>query len=170
MNRAKFLVQLIAIAGGLELSSGSLVPPAFSEPSARMLATAICAGGSCVARNDLEIGQAPALLHLVTNFGEDKRGPQTRTGIGKVFEPIGGLSSAQPLNVGGGIMREDVAATAFLVSPCYVVTNYHAVFGYDKVGAGDNDWNGRHYRSWFYVGSATKNTFLKRFLRTTFKS
>ena len=61
----------------------------------------------------------------------DPRHPQSQTGEDRMFAPIGLISTNQPVpHQNGTTTRLNLdMATGFLVSPCYVLTNYHVVFG-----------------------------------------
>jgi V8-like Glu-specific endopeptidase len=77
------------------------------------------------------------LLNRVTVFSDDPhslhdpRHPQDQTGANKMFAPIGLISSNHrvPHQYGPRTNMYSDIATGFLVSPCYVVTAYHVVFG-----------------------------------------
>jgi V8-like Glu-specific endopeptidase len=77
------------------------------------------------------------LLHRVTVFSDDPktlhdpRHEQAQTGVDKMFAPIGLIWTNQrvPHQSGTVTTLSFDMATAFLVSPCYVLTNYHVVFG-----------------------------------------
>jgi V8-like Glu-specific endopeptidase len=80
---------------------------------------------------------APTLFHRVAVFSDvpnsihDPRHPQSQTGADKMFAPIGLVWSNSPQPDQGAAPRSDYhMGTAFLVSPCYVLTAYHVVFGY----------------------------------------
>jgi len=77
------------------------------------------------------------LFHPVTVFSDDPnsihdpRHPQPQTGADKMFAPIGLIWTNHPQPDQGTVPRSDFhMGTAFLVSPCYVLTAYHVVFGY----------------------------------------
>jgi V8-like Glu-specific endopeptidase len=80
---------------------------------------------------------APTLFHRVAVFSDvpnsihDPRHPQSQTGAGKMFAPIGLVWTNHPQPDQGTEPRSDYhMGTAFLVSPCYILTAYHVVFGY----------------------------------------
>jgi V8-like Glu-specific endopeptidase len=62
------------------------------------------------------------------NAPHDPRHQQIRTGEGKMFAPIGQFWTSQPVQHKSGPPYVDLA-TAFLVSPCLLMANYHVVFG-----------------------------------------
>jgi len=77
------------------------------------------------------------LFHRVAVFSDapdsihDPRHPQPQTGADKMFAPIGLVWTNHPQPDQGTAARSDLhMGTAFLVSPCYVLTAYHVVFGY----------------------------------------
>ncbi len=80
-------------------------------------------------------------------FGEDTRHPQSREGAGRVYAPIMRLRLNNAVTIEPATYRDVVAgkakvysggmATGFMVSPCYMLTNYHAVFG--EIGNINND-------------------------------
>jgi len=81
-------------------------------------------------------------LHHVAVFSDDPekahdpRYPQSRKGEDRMFAPIGLIWTNAPVPHDSdtvSTMRLDMG-TAFLVSPCYVLTNYHVVFGNRKSG------------------------------------
>jgi V8-like Glu-specific endopeptidase len=79
----------------------------------------------------------PTLFHRVAVFSDapdsihDPRHPQSQTGADKMFAPIGLIWTNHPQPDQGTAPRSDFhMGTAFLVSPCYVLTAYHVVFGY----------------------------------------
>jgi hypothetical protein len=80
---------------------------------------------------------APTLFHPVAVFSDapdsvhDPRHPQAQTGADKMFAPIGLIWTNHPQPDQGTAPRSDLhMGTAFLVSPCYILTAYHVVFGY----------------------------------------
>ena len=82
-------------------------------------------------------GNAATLLHPVAVFSDapdsvhDPRRPQSQTGADKMFAPIGLVWTNHPQPDQGTAARSDLhMGTAFLVSPCYVLSAYHVVFGY----------------------------------------
>lgn len=85
------------------------------------------------------VGLLIASVSYANTFSVDGKDPLvqiSKLGPGKDFRPIGKIVALNPLLVkmpsGKLEKRLDVAATGFLLSPCYVVTNYHAVFGKSK--------------------------------------
>jgi V8-like Glu-specific endopeptidase len=97
-----------------------------------------CADISCLARADFAGGPWPQqMLHKAAVFSDDPntihdpRYAQTQTGSGKMFGPIGLIATNHPVphQVGTTVISNNDMATAFLVSPCYILTNYHVVFG-----------------------------------------
>ncbi len=77
------------------------------------------------------------LLHRVTVFSDDPnaihdpRHPQPQTGADKMFAPIGLIWTNHPQPDQGSALTSHLRmGTAFLVSPCYVLTAYHIVFGH----------------------------------------
>jgi V8-like Glu-specific endopeptidase len=77
------------------------------------------------------------LLHRVAVFSDDPdtihdpRHPQSQTGADRMFAPIGLFSTNHPVphQYGATTISVHDTGTAFLVSPCLVMTNYHVVFG-----------------------------------------
>lgn len=97
-----------------------------------------------------------SLLHRVAVFSDDPktihdpRHPQSQIGADKMFAPIGIFVTNQrvPHQAGAITTPSRDMGTAFLVSPCYVFTNYHVVFGNRKVEPEpERDWSGT-----FWVG------------------
>jgi V8-like Glu-specific endopeptidase len=68
------------------------------------------------------------LFHLVNVFGSDDRMPQTRRGQAFGYAAIGRIYTNRVFkdNKGG---PTQATGTAFLISPCVALTNYHVVFG-----------------------------------------
>jgi V8-like Glu-specific endopeptidase len=94
------------------------------------------------------------LANVFAPDGRDPRHVQPR--LNQPFNAIGVVDTDEPVPIeedGGRWSAQRMEATAFLVSPCYVVTNFHAVFGDAprkvntlrhsgvtfRVGAGRND-------------------------------
>jgi V8-like Glu-specific endopeptidase len=84
-----------------------------------------------------------AASHVSANVfaadGRDPRHVQPRSGEAHAFAAIGVLRNNSPiamLDDDDHLLYTRGEATAFLVSPCYAVTNYHAVFG---EGSGPED-------------------------------
>ena len=80
---------------------------------------------------------ARTLLHRVTVFSDDPhtlhdpRHPQPQNGADKIFAPIGLIWTNHPQPDQGAVTTSHLRmGTAFLVSPCYVLTAYHVVFGH----------------------------------------
>ena len=101
-------------------------------------AAADCTSHPCFVRPDIaELLPQQRLLRRVAIFSDDPdtvhdpRHPQSQTGVDKMFAPIGLISTNNPVPHQSGpttTLNRDMA-TAFLVSPCYILTNYHVVFG-----------------------------------------
>lgn len=98
---------------------------------------------------------APMLLHDAAVFSDDSRTlhdprhPQSQSGTGKVFAPIGLIWTVHRVEdqVGDASVMNFHMATAFLVSPCYVLTNFHVIFGTRKA----RPEAGRDYSATFSV-------------------
>lgn len=97
-----------------------------------------------------------SLLHRVAVFSDDPetihdpRHTQSQIGADKMFAPIGIFVTNHrvPHQAGAITIPSRDMGTAFLVSPCYVFTNYHVVFGNRKVEPEpERDWSGT-----FWVG------------------
>ena len=80
---------------------------------------------------------ALTLFHRVAVFSDapdsihDPRHPQSQTGADKMFAPIGLVWTNHPQPDQSTAPRSDLhMGTAFLLSPCYILTAYHVVFGY----------------------------------------
>jgi V8-like Glu-specific endopeptidase len=76
-------------------------------------------------------------LHRVTVFSDDPtvihdpRHKQPQTGFGRMFAPIGLVWTNHPQPDQGAAPTSHLhMGTAFLVSPCYILTAYHVVLGY----------------------------------------
>jgi V8-like Glu-specific endopeptidase len=84
--------------------------------------------------NDRALFQRVAVFSDAPNSIHDPRYPQSQTGADKMFAPIGLIWTNHPQPDQGAAPRSDLhMGTAFLVSPCYVLTAYHVVFG-DRSG------------------------------------
>ena len=78
------------------------------------------------------VSSLKAQIQNVNIFVADNRVVKGRAGLDRAYAPIGGLQTNEKvpaLDESGDAKMGVVQATAFLVSPCYIVTNYHAVFG-----------------------------------------
>jgi hypothetical protein len=82
--------------------------------------------------------RAPVLqVNIFSSDGSDPRQIQIHSGADRVFAPIGRILTNQRVPSPDGDGDGDRGAqrsvnldgTAFLVSPCYALTNYHVVFG-----------------------------------------
>jgi V8-like Glu-specific endopeptidase len=94
---------------------------------------------------------APAAhANVFASEGQDPRAPQPRTGADRLYAPIGLVVTDAPVAASEDGRRQiRTRGTGFLVSPCYVLTNYHAVFGLDY----DGPDQGRDYTVTFSVGT-----------------
>lgn len=73
--------------------------------------------------------QARTLLQNINVFGRDDRVPQTRRNQANGFAAIGRVYTNRFWKDDRGRVTGQSSATAFLVSPCVALTNYHVVFG-----------------------------------------
>jgi hypothetical protein len=81
--------------------------------------------------NDRTLFQRVAVFSDAPNSIHDPRHRQSQTGADKMFAPIGLIWTNHPQPDQGAAARSDLhMGTAFLVSPCYILTAYHVVFGY----------------------------------------
>jgi V8-like Glu-specific endopeptidase len=81
--------------------------------------------------NDQTLFHRVAVFSDAPNSIHDPRHPQSQTGADKMFAPIGLIWTNQRQPDQGAAPRSDFhMGTAFLVSPCYILTAYHVVFGY----------------------------------------
>ena len=110
----------------------------------RSLALAVCAALAAAAF------AAPASANIFAVDGHDPRAPQPRTGPDRLYAPVGVIVTGGPVAVSDdGARRLRTRGSAFLVSPCYVLTNYHAVFGLEYGGPDPN----KDYSATFSVGA-----------------
>lgn len=94
---------------------------------------------------------APASANVFALDGNDPRIEQPRVSAGRMYMPVGHVTTNGPVPItADGARRVRTQGTGFLVSPCYVLTNYHAVFGL----AFDGPEPGVDYRITFSVGDA----------------
>jgi len=104
--------------------------------AAILVMTIVPAGASDFSTRGAEVNTR-TLFHRVAVFSDaadsihDPRHPQSQAGTDKMFAPIGMIWTNHPQPDQGTAARSDLhMGTAFLVSPCYVLTAYHVVFGY----------------------------------------
>ncbi|MGE3782473.1 MAG: hypothetical protein AB7H71_06990, partial [Alphaproteobacteria bacterium] len=102
------------------------------------------------------------LLHRINVFSDDPnslhdpRYPQPQTGAGKIFAPIGLIWTNHPQPDPGNAPTSHLRmGTAFLVSPCYVLTAFHIVFGYRTGFRKDNQQPEREVSATFSAGGRT---------------
>jgi len=94
-------------------------------------------------------GLAPARANVFALDGQDPRVEQGRADFGRLYMPIGAVVTAEPVRTAfDGSRSGRTRGTGFLVSPCHVLTNYHAVFGLDP----EAQTRDRTYRVNFVVG------------------
>src|SRR5204863_189111 len=69
-------------------------------------------------------------INIFAKNGKDPREPQPQTDKWKKYGPIGIVrTNGEIPNLDTGASIKGGRSTAFLVSPCHVLTNYHSVFG-----------------------------------------
>ena len=92
----------------------------------------------------------PASANVFALNGQDPRAPSPRTGDDRLYAPVGAVITGAPVAASDdGKRMIRTRGSAFLVSPCYVLTNYHAVFGLAFDGPDPN----RDYAATFSVGA-----------------
>jgi V8-like Glu-specific endopeptidase len=92
---------------------------------------------------------APAQANVFATNGQDPRVEQGRADFGRLYMPIGSVITPEAVPTAfDGSRTGRTRGTGFLVSPCHVLTNYHAVYGLDPEGARSD----RAYRVNFVVG------------------
>jgi V8-like Glu-specific endopeptidase len=92
----------------------------------RVLAAVLAA---CLGACAFAIGQ-PACANIFAFDGHDPRAPSPRTGDDRIYAPVGVVVTGQPVAASeDGRRMVRTRGSVFLVSPCYALTNYHAVFG-----------------------------------------
>jgi V8-like Glu-specific endopeptidase len=92
----------------------------------------------------------PASANIFAENGQDPRAATPRTGADRVYAPVGAVITGAPVAASDdGTKQIRTRGSAFLVSPCYVLTNYHAVFGLAFDGPDPN----RDYAATFSVGA-----------------
>jgi V8-like Glu-specific endopeptidase len=95
-------------------------------------------------------GARPAAANVFAFDGKDPRTATPRTGVDRLYAPVGVILTGAPVPVSeDGSKRIRTRGSAFLVSPCYILTNYHAVFGLAFHGPEP----GRDYAAVFEVGA-----------------
>lgn len=105
--------------------------------------------GAVIAGLVLAVGAAPAFANVFALDGQDPRIEQGRADFGRLYAPIGSVVTGEPVPVGFDANNlQRTRGTGFLVSPCHVLTNYHAVYGTAPGAAA----NGKTYRVTFAVG------------------
>lgn len=101
-------------------------------------------------------GALPASANVFALEGRDPRAPQPRIGADQLYAPIGVVVTDNAVPASDDGQRQiRTRGTGFLVSPCYALTNYHAVFGLDY----DGPDAGRDYTVTFQVGADPDYTF-----------
>lgn len=143
-NSAQALNLLPELAD-MEVDSGSCLECSFPQPDR---------GLASIGENFGEFGRIiPA--NVFSEDGTDPREVQDRTGDGTAFSPIGAIIPDKEIvstNAGDGSQEGRPRSTAFLVSPCHILTNYHAVFGASKTPKkGD-------FSATFHVGAGSDGT------------
>ena len=99
---------------------------------------------------------AAASANVFALDGQDPRAPSPRTGPDRLYAPVGVVVTGAPVAASDdGKRMIRTRGSAFLVSPCYVLTNFHAVFGL----AFDGPEQGRDYATTFSVGADPDYTF-----------
>jgi len=105
---------------------------------------------------DVAPTSSESLLHRVAVFSDDPqtihdpRHPQSQIGPDRMFAAIGLFWTGHPVpHISGGIIKPFLdMGTAFLVSPCYVLTNYHVVFGNTSIPPNSGeDYSGTFWTS-----------------------
>jgi len=92
---------------------------------------------------------APASANVFAANGQDPRVEQGRADFGRLYMPIGSVITADKVPTAwDGSRAGKTRGTGFLVSPCHVLTNYHAVYGLDPAASRSD----RPYRVNFVVG------------------
>ena len=125
------LVSVIFVALGTGHSALAVLN--HGSAGARLVGSAGCTGCLQNAVNtpgaETVEAQARALPHNVNVFGRDDRVPQTRRNQANGLAAIGRVITNRLLKDQRGRVIGQGSATAFLVSPCVALTNYHVVFG-----------------------------------------
>jgi V8-like Glu-specific endopeptidase len=92
----------------------------------------------------------PAYANVFAFDGQDPRVASPRTGPNRLYAPVGAVTTIGKVPASDdGARQIRTRGSAFLVSPCYVLTNYHAVFGLDYDGPDPE----RDYAVTFSVGA-----------------
>ncbi len=122
--------RLIAVHANRALSMSGSQPFAATKMRSTLLAATL------VLMAALAASQAGA--NVFAADGRDPRRVQPRSGQAHAFAAIGIVRNNRPVAVlddDERVLYTRGEATAFLVSPCFAVTNYHAVFGEDPASA-----------------------------------
>lgn len=129
--KAASLISLLFAASATTQTASAIVN--LSSPATRLEAMDACPG--CLQRAVNTLGAEPAetqareLLQNVNVFGRDDRVPQTRRNQANGFAAIGRVVTNRLWKDETGRVIGQGTGTAFLVSPCVALTNYHVVFG-----------------------------------------
>lgn len=130
---------LAAVAANLFMTANTVAASMLRDPNMKLEASGGCSTGGCFDPSaDMGLNGLEAQVHKARLFdskGVDTREPEYATAPGQMFAPIGRVVANQPLpfRVNGKVeMIKGLPGTAFLVSPCLVITNYHVVFGQSK--------------------------------------
>ena len=127
-------------------------PPCLGDPPSTNWVWGVGVKSFCAMLAGLAMAAAaafPAQANVFALDGEDPRIEQGRADAGRLYMPIGSVITADAVPTAfDGSKSSRTRGTGFLVSPCHVLTNYHAVFGLDP----DAPTRDRAYRVNFVVG------------------
>jgi V8-like Glu-specific endopeptidase len=136
--RALKIIRLLGLAS-LLIASSSLAGPVSFDASLskekRLEAGAPCADGSCYNLDrDSGLSGLEAQVHKINIFDKNGKDPLVRISKesnGQEFAPIGRIRTSSEVLFKDGSSGHALS-TGFLVGPCLIWTNYHAVFGESK--------------------------------------
>lgn len=126
--------QIKILFAGFLLFCISSQAKAISAVGSGMEAQGLCSAGRCIASMKVpgveRVEEVTSqLLHHVNIYGKDDRSVQSRVKQTNGYAAIGRVLSNRPYKDKEGRTYAMNAGTAFLVSPCIALTNYHVVFG-----------------------------------------
>ena len=156
MRRFSMMAQALTRAAVLTLSIFGAGKGAQAWGFQNLEVSVLCADGQCLATSggtDLsDLSQVHDHLRRPINIfaknGKDPREPQPQTDKWKKYGPIGIVrTNGEIPNLDTGASIKGGRSTAFLVSPCHVLTNYHSVFG-----SAENPQPGT-YDATFFIGA-----------------
>ena len=127
------------------------VAVAVAQNASRWEATALsCPNGNCDLRM-MKLGglETVAKLQKINIFEKDDRVAETTASKpNESYLPIGSIKNHTAITNKQGDSHKGVQGTAFLVSPCYIISSFHVAYGDDENGPNSN----KKYSATFTIG------------------